>query len=299
MIKGLKDIFERSCSMDKRTMVVAAAHDENVLDAVSIAMERNIIDAILVGDKEKIIEISEKNNYNINGCEIIDEKDTSAAAAAAVKIVHDGAAQIIMKGKIETAPFLRPILSRETGLRTGELLSSLSIFELKGYHKVIGLTDGGLNIAPDLNEKVSIINNSVNFFRSIGVDKPKVAILGPVERVRSSMKSTMDGAMLSKMGQRGQIANCIIDGPLSFDNAISKESAEYKNIESDVAGDADVLIAHNIEVANVLYKSFVYLARATPASVTIGASAPVVLTSRADTDIIKLNSIILAASVVL
>ncbi len=297
MIKGLKDIFGRSSSLKKKTMVVAAAHDENVLDAVSIALEKNIIDAILVGDKEKIIEIAETNNYNISSCEIIDEKDTTAAAVLAVKIVHDGAAQIIMKGKIETAPFLRPILARDTGLRIGELLSSLSIFELNGYHKIIGLTDGGLNIAPDLNEKVGIINNAVNFFRGMGIEKPKIAVLGPVERVRSNMKSTMDGAMLSKMAQRGQIANCIIDGPLSFDNAISKESAEYKNIDSEVAGDADVLIAHNIEVANVLYKSFVYLAKARPASVTIGASVPVVLTSRADTDIIKLNSIILAASV--
>lgn len=298
MIKGIADIFEKTRNRsEKKKLVVMAAHDEHVLDAVSVAMERNIVDAILVGDVEKINEISERKGFNLKGCEIINEKDNDRAAAVSIKLIREGTGHILMKGSIDTASYLRPILQRESGLRTGELLSSLAIFELEGYHKIVGLTDGGINIAPDLHEKASIINNAVFFFRAMGVEKPKVAALGPVERVRKNMQSTMDGAMLSKMAQRGQIANCFVDGPLSFDNAISRESADFKGIESEVAGDTDILLAPNIESANVLYKSFVYLAKASPGAVIVGAAVPVILTSRADTEIIKLNSIALAASV--
>lgn len=298
MIKELSDIFSKPGSQKKKKkLVVMAAHDEHVLDAVAVAVERNIVGAILVGDKKKINEIAEKHNFNLTNCEIIDEKDNDKAAALSIELIHEGAGQILMKGSLDTASYLRPILQKKGGLRTGDLLSSLAIFKIEGYHKILGLTDGGINIAPDMHEKASIIKNAVFFFRAMGIDRPKVAVLGAVERVRSNMQSTMDGAMLSKMAQRGQIKNCIVDGPLSFDNAISSESANFKDIESDVAGDADILVVPNIESANVLYKSIVHLAKVSPGAVILGVSVPVILTSRADSEIIKLNSISLAASV--
>ncbi len=298
MIKDLSDIFKKASSIkEKKKLVVMAAHDEHVLDAVAVAVEKNIVDAILVGDRKKINEIAEKHNLNFDKCEIIDEKDNDNAAELSIKLIHEGKGQILMKGSLDTASYLRPIIKSKGGLRTGDLLSSLAIFKIDGYHKIWGLTDGGINIAPDMHEKASIINNAVFFFRALGIEKPKVAVLGVVERVRSNMQSTMDAAMLSKMAQRGQIKNCIVDGPLSFDNAISRQSANFKEIESDVAGDADIIVVPNIESANVLYKSIVHLAKVSPGAVIVGASVPVILTSRADTDIIKLNSIALAASV--
>ncbi len=298
MITKLSDIFKKLENQERRKrLVVAAAHDPHVLDAVSIAQKQGVIDAILIGDEKKIRAIADEHGYDISGMKTVCEADNDAAARLAVKMVHDDQADILMKGILETATFMRPILSKTDGLRKNDVFSSVSVFELKGYHKLFALTDGGLNIAPDLKTKVAIIRNAVHFMTRLGIEMPKVAVLGAYELVSEHMQATMDGAMLSKMAERGQIKNCIIEGPLPFDIAISKESARLKGIESEVAGDADILISHNIEAANVLYKSFVYLANATPAAVIVGASAPVILTSRADSEEIKLNSIKLAASV--
>ncbi|HPJ36971.1 MAG TPA: bifunctional enoyl-CoA hydratase/phosphate acetyltransferase [Spirochaetota bacterium] len=298
MITKLSDIFERiDTTQDRKRIAVVAAHDENVLDAVTLATKNSIVDAVLVGDREKILEIADAHQFDLTGCEIVDEKENIDAAYTAVRLIREGSAHILMKGNVDTPTYLRPVLHGTEGLRTGDILSSIAIFELKGYHKVVSLTDGGLNIAPDLKTKVSIVRNGVFFMNCLGIKKPKVAVLGALEFVNEHMTATIDGALLSKMAQRGQLKNCIVDGPLSFDNAISADSARFKGIESEVAGDADVLIAPNIETANVLYKSFVYLANASPAAVIMGASVPIVLTSRADTETVKLNSIALAASI--
>lgn len=298
MITKLSDIFVKiGARKDRKKIAVVAAHDEHVLDAVTAATKQGIVDAVLIGDREKIREIADIHQFDISACEIIDEKENIDAAAFAVRMIHEGTAHVLMKGLIDTPTFLRPILQREGGLRTGDILSSVAIFELKGYHKIFALTDGGLNIAPDLKTKVSILRNGVFFMNRLGIEMPKVAVLGALEFVNESMTATIDGALLSKMAQRGQLKHCIVDGPLSFDNAISAESARFKGIESEVAGDADILLAPNIETANVLYKSFVYLANASPAAVIVGASVPVILTSRADSEVVKLNSISLAASV--
>ncbi|HPB81431.1 MAG TPA: bifunctional enoyl-CoA hydratase/phosphate acetyltransferase [Spirochaetota bacterium] len=298
MITKLSDIFVKiGARKDRKKIAVVAAHDEHVLDAVTAATKQGIVDAVLVGDRERIREIADIHQFDISACEIIDEKENIDAAALAVRMIHEGTAHVLMKGLVDTPTFLRPILQREGGLRTGDILSSVAIFELKGYHKIFALTDGGLNIAPDLKTKVSILRNGVFFMNRLGIEMPKVAVLGALEFVNESMTATIDGALLSKMAQRGQLKHCIVDGPLSFDNAISAESARFKGIESEVAGDADILLAPNIETANVLYKSFVYLAKASPAAIIVGASVPVILTSRADSEVVKLNSISLAASV--
>jgi phosphate butyryltransferase len=200
-----------------------------------------------------------------------------------------------MKGMVQTSDFLRAILNKEAGLRNSDLLSHIGFFEMPAYHKIIALTDAAQNIAPDFNEKIAIIKNAVDMFHHLGNTNPKVAILTAVESVNPKMQATVDAAMLTMMNKRGQIKGCVIDGPLAFDNAISKEAAEHKGIISEVAGESDLLVAPDIEAGNVLYKSFTFFGKGTVAAVVLGAKVPIVLTSRSDSDRSKLSSIALAA----
>ncbi len=296
MLKTLNDLYELARSHKKRRLVLAAAHDASAMGAVISACENRLIDAILVGDEHKIGKIAEENSWDTGSLTVINEPDNAMAAAMAVKMVRNKEADILMKGNLGTAVLLKAVLNKEFGLRTGEQISHLALFEIPSYHKLLGLTDAAMNIAPELNEKISITRNAIKYFRKLGVDKPKVAVLSAVETVNPSMESTMDASAMAKMGDRGQIRNCIIDGPLAFDNAISKKSAGLKGIISPVAGDADILIADNIEAANGIYKAFIYFAGASCAAVILGAAAPIVLTSRSDSDETKLNSIALAAA---
>ncbi len=201
-----------------------------------------------------------------------------------------------MKGLVSTADFLRAILNKEEGLRKGDMLSHVGFFDPKAYHKVLMITDAAQNIEPTLPEKITILNNAVDVYAKIGYPNPKVALLAAVEVVNPKMPSTLDSAAIVQMNRRNQIKGCIIDGPLAFDNAISKEASEHKGIVSDVAGDADLLFVPNIEVGNVLYKSFTYFGGANVAAMILGAKVPIVLTSRADSNRSKLLSIALAAS---
>ncbi len=281
----------------RKRLVVVAAHDEHVLDAVMEARNRGIADPILVGDENRIRKIAEKHSYNLSEVKIINEPDNERAAELSVGLVHDGEGDILMKGLVDTASFLRPVLNKTKGLRKGDILSSIALVELANYHKIFLLTDGGLNIDPDLKTKIAILKNAVFFMRRCGIETPKVAVLGAYELINETMEATVHAALLSKMAQRGQIRNCVIDGPLSIDNAISRKSAEFKGIVNEVAGDADILLCPNIETANVLYKSVVYFAGAGTAGLVLGASAPIILTSRADSEQVKLNSISAAAGV--
>ncbi|MBE2189123.1 MAG: bifunctional enoyl-CoA hydratase/phosphate acetyltransferase [Desulfobulbaceae bacterium] len=294
-IKSLNSFVDIAKSKVKKNLVVAAAEDEHVLGAVKDAAANDIIEPIFVGNKQKIDAIAAKIQFDISKFELIEESNPATSAQIAVKQIIDGHAQILMKGLVGTADFLRAILQKDSGLRKGDLLSHIGFFEVPTYHKIIALTDAAQNIAPDFNEKVAILKNSLDMFKHLGYECPKVACLAAIEGVNPKMPSTMEAAALTQMNRRNQIAGCIIDGPLAFDNAVSKLSAEHKGIESEVAGDADLLFAPNIEVANVLYKSFTYFANATVAAIILGASVPVVLTSRSDSDKSKLMSIALAA----
>ena len=218
------------------------------------------------------------------------------AVEMSVKMVSNKQADVLMKGKVGTSNLLKSVLNKEWGLRTGNLLSHFALFEVDTYPKVIAVTDVAMNIAPNLKDKISIINNSVGCLIKLGYNMPKVAVLGAVEMVNENMEATLDAALLSKMNQRDQIRNCIIDGPLAFDNAVSLESAQYKGIRSEVAGDTDLLLMPNIEVGNVLYKSLVFFAKAKVASVILGARVPIVLTSRSDSEQAKYDSILLSAA---
>jgi len=270
------------------------AHDGSVLEAIKAAYEYNIIDAILIGDKDKIIEESGKIGLNALNFEIIDEKNPAFAAKKAVELVSLGYADIVMKGFLETAIFLKAILNKETGIKKFDLLSHVAVFELPDLDRLIILTDAAMVMAPDLKEKLEIIKNALIVANSLGIECAKIAPICAVEVVNFNMPCTLDAAILSKMSDRGQIKNCIIDGPLALDNALYKEATLHKKIKSEVAGCADILLAPNIETGNAIYKSFAFTSRAKNSGILIGASAPVVLTSRSDSYETKLYSIALS-----
>lgn len=295
MLKKISELYDKSnATKSAKRLVIANAADDHSLDAVYKAKEQNIIEPVFTGDREEIKKLCDENGYSLDGIELIHTKNSREAVAESVKLVKCGNADILMKGNVGTADILRGVLNDEYGLKTGSLLSHFAFFEIPGYHKLIALTDVAMNIAPSLYEKTGIINNAVKYMLQIGYKKPKIAVIGAVEKVNEKMPATIDAAVLSKMAQRKQIKNCIIDGPLAYDNAMSKESAEHKGIISEVAGDADLLLLPDIEAGNVLYKAYAHLGGKL-AAVILGATAPIVLTSRSDSEESKLNSIVLAA----
>ncbi|HOK25000.1 MAG TPA: bifunctional enoyl-CoA hydratase/phosphate acetyltransferase [Bacteroidales bacterium] len=297
MLKKLDEIRTIIANEPVKKLVLAAANDHDSLSAVLRAAKDGIVIPILVGDKEAIQNIASSYGYDISDLRIVHEPDTEKAVEIAVKMASSKQAEILMKGKVGTSTLLKSVLNREWGLRTGKLLSHFALFEVETYHKLIAVTDVAMNIAPNLQEKIAIINNSIDCLHKLGIALPKVAVLGAVEMVNENMSATLDAALLSKMNQRDQIKGCIIDGPLAFDNAVSVESARHKGIKSEVAGDTDLLLMPDIEVGNVLYKSLVFFAKAKVASVILGAAVPIVLTSRSDSEQAKYDSIMLATAV--
>ncbi|MBI9062987.1 MAG: bifunctional enoyl-CoA hydratase/phosphate acetyltransferase [Marinilabiliaceae bacterium] len=295
MFKKLSDLqalIEKNKVVKK--LALAVSQDDHSLDAVYNAYQAGIIEPILIGSRPETEKIIDQKGYDFSGATFIHEENETKAVELAVRMVHDNKADILMKGKVATPVLLKGVLNKEWGLRTGNLLSHFALFEVDTYHKLIAVTDVAMNIAPNLKDKIGIVNNSVGYMNKMGIPKPKVAVLGAIEMVNESMQATLDAALLSKMNQRDQIKNCLIDGPLAFDNAVSFESARHKGIRSEVAGDTDLLLMPDIEVGNVLYKTLVFFAKAKVASVILGASAPIVLTSRSDSEESKYNSILLA-----
>ena len=296
VLKNLNELNRLVEGGPRKKLVLAAAQDQHSLGAIISAWKSNIIEPILVGDKDEIESICQSNNYDIAGVRIVHEPDIEKSVETAVKMINSKQADILMKGKIGSATLLRCVLNKEWGLRTGNLLSHFALFEVETYKKVIAVTDVAMNIAPTLHDKIAIVNNSAACLNRLGYEMPKVAVLGAVEMVNENMQATLDAALLSKMNQREQIRNCIIDGPLAFDNAVSLESSQLKGIKSEVAGDTDLLLMPDIEVGNVLYKSLVFFAKAKVASIILGAMVPIVLTSRSDSEQAKYDSILLAAA---
>ncbi|MDD6400596.1 MAG: phosphate butyryltransferase [Lachnospiraceae bacterium] len=284
------------CSMKK--LAVAVAQDDAVIEAVRAAKDRKIADAILVGDADKIKEVAASINTDISDFEIVDVKDNTEAALTAVKLVHDGKADMYMKGLIDTKGFLKSVLDKEVGLRTGKPLSHVALFEIEGYEKMMFLTDVAFIPYPTLEDKVGIINNTVEVAHACGIECPKVAPVAAVEVVNPKMPATVEAAELAKMNDEGKITGCIVDGPLSMDLAIDPEAARHKGATNrKIVGDADVIVFPDIHAGNLVYKTLVHTANVKNGCILTGTKAPVILTSRSDSFETKVNSIALAAIV--
>ena len=289
LIAGVKNLPTKKIS-------VAAAEDSNVLEALKIAKDDGIADSILVGDEKKIREIAKSINMDLSKFEIINEPDPPTAAKVAVKIVHDGKADMYMKGLIETKDFLRSVLDKEVGLRTGRVLTHVGVFEVKGIDQLLFLTDQAFIMYPTLEEKVKIIENALDIANACGIKNPKVAPLAAVEVLNPKMQATVDAVELTKMNEEGKIKGCIIDGPLSLDMAISKEACSHKKgLNRKITGDADILLFPDIHTGNVAYKMLVHTSLFLNGAILSGTSAPVILTSRSDSVATRVNSIALAS----
>jgi phosphate butyryltransferase len=281
----------------KSRIAVVNADDSHTVEAVTIAQKDGLAQAILIGDQTGILARLDERGQDPADYTIIDATDTSAALDAAVKLIHEGEADVLMKGHLETGDFMRAILNKENDLRSGELLSVAGFYELSAYHKLLAVTDQAINTYPDLAAKKAILQNAVKLLRAFGIDRPKVAVLAAVETLNPKMRETVDADALKQMNLTGEITDCVVDGPLSFDIATSKEAADIKGYTSEVAGDADLLIAPDLVCGNVLVKALTGFAGATTAGTVLGAKVPVVLTPRSAETSDKYYSIALAAYV--
>ena len=294
MSKSFEELISKANQKTLKKVSVSNAQDEPVLQAVKAAKEQNIATAILVGDEAKIREIAASIDMDLTDFEIINEPDTEAAALKAVELVHNGKADILLKGLLETKTFLKSLLNKGVGLRTGKMLSHVCVFEIEGINRLLFFTDVAFNTYPTLADKVNIINNAVEVAHACGIECPKVAPLCAVETVNPKMQPTVDADNLTKMYEGGDFKGCQIYGPLSMDLAIDPEAAVHKGVTNPVAGHADILLFPNIDAGNITYKILVRTAKVKIGNVLVGTSAPVVLTSRSDDFETKLNSIALA-----
>jgi len=295
MISDFNVLEEEMKTENQRKIAVALAEDSDILYALEKARKKGFAEAVLTGNEDKIVTLLKQLGLDKNHYKIVNTPGENEAVAQAVSIVKSGDAQVLMKGLCSTAAFLKGVLDKEQGLRTGKILSHLAIFESPNYHKLFMMSDAAMNIAPTLSEKVQIIDNALMIMKNLGYKKPKVAIISALEKVNAEqIPSTADAAILSKMADRGQIKNAIIDGPLAIDNALSAQSCQVKGLDSPVGGDADLCIVPNIETGNVFYKLLTVMGNSKVAGIIIGAKAPIVLTSRADSEESKYLSILSA-----
>ena len=295
MIRAFDEIIETAKKKGPKIIAVAVAQDIEVLSAVNDAKDLGIANAILVGDKDEIAEAAKDCGVDINKFAVIDIKEKNEACRKAVELVSTGKAHIVMKGLVDTSLILKAVLDEKIGLRTGNVLSHVAIFDVPGYDRLFYVTDAAMNIAPNLNQKKQIIENAVQVANALGNDNPKVAVLAAVEKVNPKMQATLDAAELIRMNEAGELMGCTLGGPFALDNAVSVEASKHKGITHPVAGYADILMVPAIEAGNMLYKSMVFFARAKNAGIIVGAKAPIVLTSRADSNEAKLNSIAIGA----
>ena len=275
-------LLERCTSLEPVPTAVAHPCDPSALSGAVEAGELGLIVPILVGPLAKITATAETLGIDLGKLRIVDAPHSHSSATKAVELIREGSAQVLMKGSLHTDELMSAIVARDGGLRTGRRISHAFVMDVPTYHKVLIVTDGAINIAPVLEDKVDICQNAIDLAQALGCDRPKVAILAAVETVTSKMPATIDAAALCKMAERGQITGGILDGPLAFDNAISKQAATTKGIHSEVAGDPDILVAPDLEAGNILAKQLSFLANADSAGMVLGARVPVILTSRAD-----------------
>lgn len=298
MSRTFDELISKVKEIPMKKVSVAVAQDSAVLEAVRAAKDRNIADAILVGNEEKIREVAAGIHVDISDFELVNVEDDIEASLAAVKLVHDGKADMYMKGLIDTKHFLKSVLDKEAGLRTGKPLSHVCVFDVEGIDHLLFLTDVAFIPYPTLEDKVNIINNTLEITKACGIENPKVAPLAAVEVVNPKMPATVEAAELTKMNQDGTITGCIVDGPLSLDLAIDAEAAKHKGAtDRPIQGDADILLFPDIHAGNLVYKAMVHTAKLKNGNILTGTKAPVILTSRSDSVEVKVNSLALGAVV--
>ena len=291
----LQNTLRQRIKMHQKTILaVAAAADEEVISAVSRAVSEGYVSAILIGDEPKIRSISQEHGFKLESMTILHEPDAVMACEKAVRMVSSHQADLLMKGLVDTSILLKAVLNKEWGLRTDHLLSHATVFTVPAIDRLFLMSDGAMNIAPDVLAKQQIIENVVPVAHALGIICPKVAVLCAVEKVNPKMQATLDAAELNALQKAGKILGCEVDGPIAFDGAVSIEAAHHKGMTSPNAGKADILIMPNIEAGNILFKAVTYFASGEVASIINGAAVPIVLTSRSDSDEAKFNSILLA-----
>ena len=292
-ITTFEQLMEEARRVGPKMVSVTVPHGPEVLLAAQDAEREGIANSTLVGDRDLIRKLATEHEIDINRMMIVHEPKPKVAARKVMELLRMGHADLAMKGKVETGDFLRGALDREAGLRVGRLFTHIAVFEVPGFDRLLFVTDSGVVVAPTLEQKVEIVQNAIMVAQRLGVETPKVAILAATEMVNPKIPTTMDAANLAKMADRRQIQGAIVDGPLALDNAISPESADAKNINSPVAGRADILIAPDVEAANMLAKAMIYFAKGKMCGVVVGASAPLVVASRYAPSETKLTSIAL------
>jgi len=292
-MKSFSEIINIAKERGPKVISVACAQDSDVLKAVEGARKEGIATAILVGDEPKIKEISNELGIDLNNYEIIHEEDLSKASLKAVELVSSGRAHLVMKGLVDTSIILKAVLDKEVGLRTGCPLSHIAVFKIPSYDRLFFVTDAAMTLKPDLDTKKKLIENAVSVAHALDIEEPKVAVLCAKEKVNDKMVCTLDAKELEDMNKRGEIKGCMVGGPFALDNAVSEEAAKLKGMDHPVGGKADILLVPDLESGNILYKSMVFFAQGENAGIIVGAKAPIVLTSRADSDVSKLNSIAL------
>ncbi len=293
------DIIKLARKISKRhrpRVAIAGAADPIVLDVVCDASAQGFAVPILFGKKSDIDSLAKREHLSLGGCEIVDVADATDAARLATQAASSGDADVLMKGNVTTATIMRAALDRDIGIKTDRLMSHVAVFEVEGYDRIMFMSDGGIVIEPDLEQKVEIVKNAISVAHALGVKQPKVALLSSIEIVNTKMRSAVDAAIIAKMADRGQIKGAIVDGPFAFDNAISPQAAKHKGVRSQVAGNADILIVGHADVGNVFYKTLTYFVgkRCKTAGVIVGGMVPMVVVSRADTYEARLNSIAVA-----
>lgn len=298
MMKSLNDVLENAQKLPEKVIAVAQAADDDILQTAQEAIRLKLARFILIGNKKEITAMIQEKNYALPGTEMIDCIGEKECAYEAVRLVRSGIAHMPMKGLLPTAVFMREVLNKETGLTSGGLISQITVTDRNDGQGLHFISDCAMNISPDLKEKKQIIENAVGVAHVLGYPCPRVALLTALETVNEAMPETLDAAILSKMNDRGQIRGCIVDGPFALDNAISQVSAKRKGIVGAVAGNADILIASDIRMGNVLHKAITYIANKQVASVIAGTSAPLIMTSRSDSVQDKLISIALSGLLV-
>jgi phosphate butyryltransferase len=298
MITKLDDLLELVKTKEKKRLVAAYANDSHTIGAVSAAIDKGIVDATLVGDIDTIKKVCAEEGIDPNKFELVQEADETKAGVKAVALIREGKGDILMKGLLSTDKYMRAILNKETGLMPGkknDMLTHMAVFEVPAYHKLLVCSDVAIMPAPDLKQKQAILNYLISTAKNLEITKPKVAVLAATEQVSTGMQACVDAAIISKMGDRGQIKGALVDGPLALDVAINAESAKTKKVGGEVAGDADCLLFPNIESGNVFYKACTKFGGAELACMVVGAKVPCILTSRGDSAKTKLYSIALAS----